>query len=219
MNTDALNKIQHILVDVEELIIDFNLDGFKGIKIVSDSLLHPDSDGHMENKTMLLPKNKTERYLKSGQYDLIKSTIYHELCHIDLANRLPNLHFLHQQSENIEDYITCFTIMVYIEYLAHLKSTKIETLENQTNFYNSLYEQNWNFDDVSHKIYFIKVAPYIIGRDIENKYLSCIRDKDLKMRIEEVKNELEKLPTTKLVDDYSILHNLEKIVKRYITND
>lgn len=219
MNNDTLKKIQQILISIEELITDFNLEGFKGIKIVSDSLLHPDSDGHMENKTMLLPKNKTQRYIETGQYDLLKSTIYHELCHVDLANKLPNLHLLHQKSADIEDDITCFTIMIYIEYLAHLKSTEIETLENQTNFYDSLYNQTWNFDDDNHKIYFIKAAPYIIGRDIENKYLPCIRDKELKMRIEEVKSELEKLPTNKLIDDYSILYNLEKIVKRYITND
>ncbi len=219
MNTDALNRLQQILVTLEKFIIDLNLDGFKGIKIISDSLLHSNSDGHMENKTIFLPKNKIQKYIYDGENDLIKSTLYHELCHIDLENKLPKLHSLHEKSVNIEDDITCFTIMIYIEYLAHLKSSNIETLANQLKFYNSINEYNWNFDDEVDKVYFIKYVPYIIGRDVNNKYLSSIYNKELKKRIEEIKKEFEKLSTTKLIDDYSILYDLEKIVKKYITND
>lgn len=70
MNTDALNRLQQILMTIEDLIADLDLKGFKGIKIISDSLLYSDSDGHMQNKTVLLPKDKTQKYIYDGQNDL-----------------------------------------------------------------------------------------------------------------------------------------------------
>lgn len=150
---------------------------------------------------------------------MMDKMIYHELCHIDLENKLPNLHYLHKKSMDIDDDITCFTIMIYIEYLAHLKSTKLETSENQIKFYESINQKKWNFNNEIDKIYFIKYAPYIIGRDLRNEYILKLDDSELKKHIEEVKKEFEKLPIAELIDNYNILGDLEKLVKKYISNN
>lgn len=119
----------------------------------------------------MLQKNKTQKYLQNENYDLLKSTIYHELCYVDLSNKSPYLHELHKKYMNEENYIKCFTIMICIEYIAHLKSTKFEITETQENFYKSVKQKNWDFSDDCDKIMFIKSFPYIIGRDENNKYI------------------------------------------------
>ena len=212
---DKLKKMCNSLINSAE---ELDLRGFKGIKIIQDSLLHPTSDGNTRDKTILLPKDKTEKYLKEENYDLIKSTIYHELCHIDLSNKLPYLHDLHKQSMEEEDYIKSFTIMIYIEYIAHLKSSKIETCKTKNIFYDSVNKKHWNFLDECDKIMFIKTTPYIIGRDEKSEYLNKLENSELRKRILEVAKELKKLPKSNFVDSYYILHDLEILVSKYITN-
>lgn len=213
-----LDKLKEIINSID-VPYEFNLDGFNGIKIISDSLLHPTSDGNLKDKTILLPKNKTQKYLQNENYGLIKSTIYHELCHVDLSNKLPYLHELHKKYMNEENYIKCFTIMIYIEYIAHLKSSKLETTETQENFYKSVNQRNWDFSDNCDKIMFIKFSPYIIGRDKNNKYIMKLENFELKERVLEVQSELKKLPTKNYIDNYFILSKLEILVSKYITND
>ena len=219
MDLKYLDKLKELCDSIMDFTYNLDLKGFNGIKIISDSLLHPTSDGNLKEKTMLLPKNKTQKYLQNENYDLLKSTIYHELCHVDLANKLPKLHELHKKYIDEENYIKCFTIMIYIEYIAHLKSSKLETIKTQKNFYESINQKKWDFSNECDKIIFIKSSPYIIGRDIENKYINEITNYELKKKILEVKIELEKLPTINFIDNYSILNDLEILVSKYITND
>lgn len=218
LSIELLSKIDEICNSLLYYIEDLDLTNFNCIKIVDDLLLNSLSDGYFENGTIMLPKKKIQKYLNLKKYDILKSTIYHELCHLDLYNKLPILHSLYEKYNKQDNYVGSFTIMVYIEYLAHLKSTKMETIETQKDFYDSVYKLNYDFSNDIDKIYFIKAAPYIIGRDTNDKYINKIENEDFKMRIEEVKRELIKLPIKEYIDDYTILYRLEKIVSKYISN-
>lgn len=214
-----LKLLNNICDSLKNVVLDLDLFGFKGIEIIPDSFLHSDSDGNTKNKLILLPINKTHSYLINEGRDVVKSTIYHELCHIDLANKLPKLHELHEKYIMSDDYIKCFTIMIYIEYVAHLKSSIFESKDTQLKYYSSINNKKWDFNDECDKILFIKHIPYILGRDINNEYINDISNVVLKQKLIEVKKELEILPTKNFIDDYSVLYDFEKLVQKYITND
>lgn len=225
INNEA--KIQEeyieILKDIIKNIISNNpeldLQGLGDIKIVNN-LENESSDGRFENNSIFLPKNKMEEYMKNEDFDTIKSTIYHELCHVDLKNKLPQLHVLSDEYRNNENYVRYFTIMVYIEYISHIMSLKYETEENIKRFLNSINNRTWNFNDEISRIYFIKCAPYVLGRINNNfEYIDIIKSNEFKVHIVEVKEIIERIPNVNLIDDYNVLIELENYVSKYISND
>lgn len=214
----AIKKLNIICKIIENNSKGLDTSGFKGIHIISDDLLPSDFDGRLDAKKILLPKNKIEKYFINGMDDIVKSTIYHELCHIDISNKLPKLHLLHSSSIKNDDYITAFTIMIIIEYLAHLKSYRFETNENRKRYLDSVNSKLWNFNLDTDKILFIKHSPYIIARDHNNHFISNLKNVDLKNRLLEIEKEIKKIISKGIKDDYSILLNLQEIVKKYINN-
>lgn len=219
INEDDIVKLQTICDSLNNSINNLDLNNFKGIRLIEDKNFNVSSDGKSENGIILLPSTKTQQYLHNSKEDLIKSTIYHELCHVDLLNKLPNLHQLHNYYDQKENYIKSFTIMIYIEYLAHLKSSKLETKEIKRDFFESITNKNWIFDNEVNRIYFIKCSPYIIARDNTNDFINSLADNDLKSRIIEIKVELEELANKDPLDEYDKLNKLEYIVSKYISNE
>lgn len=216
-------KYIEMLKDIIENIIgnnpELDLKGLEGIKIVNN-LENEGSGGRFENNVILLPKYKIEEYIKDENFDTIKSTIYHELCHVDLKSKFQQLHVLSDEYRNNENYVRYFTIMVYIEYISHIMSLEYETEENIKRFLNSINNRTWNFNDEISRIYFIKCAPYVLGR-INNKfeYIDIIKSNEFKVHIVEVKEIIERIPNVNLIDDYNILIELENYVSKYISND
>ena len=219
MNDESMEKLNAICENIDENISGFDLCGFKGISIVSDNVLPEISDGRLENMTILLPKRKTEHYFANNNDLLVKSTIYHELCHVDLANKLPNLHALHASCVKKEDYISATTIMVYIEYVAHTNSYNFESAEIRSNFFKSICDWEWDFNNEEHKIYFIKAAPYIIARDPNSNFINDLDNEMLRENLIEIRDELKKITKNGIIDDYDKLIDLSRIVKKYINND
>lgn len=198
-------KYIEILKDIIKNIISNNheldLQGLEDIKIVNN-LENESSDGRFENNSIFLPKNKMEEYMKNEDFDTIKSTIYHELCHVDLKNKLPQLHVLSDEYRNNENYVRYFTIMVYIEYISHIMSLKYETEENIKRFLKSINNRTWNLNDEISRIYFIKCAPYVLGRINNNfEYIDIIKSDEFKVHIVEVKEIIERIPNVNLIDD------------------
>ena len=151
---EYFDKLKDIIYDIVNKNTELDLEGLHQIKIV-DNIENTSTDGRFENNKIILPKNKMEEYIKNNDVATIKSTIYHELCHVDLKNKLPQLHHLCDKYKHEENYIKYVTIMVYIEYIAHIMSLKHESKENIKRFLESINSRTWDFKDEISRIYFI----------------------------------------------------------------
>jgi len=219
MMEEYIAKLQDIINNLVSNNTELNLRDLKEIKVVNN-FENKSSDGRFEIDTILLPRDNIENYIKNEEYNTIKSTIYHEFCHVDLKSRLPQLHNLSEKYKNDENYIKYFTIMVYIEYIAHIMSLKYETEENIKRFLNFINNRKWDFNDKVSRMYFIKYVPYVLGRINNNfEYIDIIKNYEFKIRVVEVKEIIERIPNVNLIDDYNILIELEKYVSKYISND
>lgn len=219
MSIEYFKRIEEIITNIIDMSKELNLDGIKEINII-DNIPNIDSDGRYENDRILLFKDKMEEYLKNDDVNTIKSTIYHELCHVDAKKRLPQLHALHEKYMEEENYIKTYTIMVYIEYVTHKKSIKYEKKESIKRFLESINNIEWDFEDYELKIKFVKSVPYVLARVFNNpEYINIIKNREFTDRIIQVKEIIEKINNGELTDDYSSLHELEMFVSKYISND
>lgn len=214
-----LEKLEEIIYNFVNKNTKLDLKGLHQIKIV-DSIENTSSNERFENNAIILPKNKMEEYIKNNDKATIKSTIYHELCHVDLNNRLPQLHHLNDKYKQEENYIKYFTIMVYIEYVAHIMSLKYESEETIKRFLESINNRIWNFNDEISRIYFIKCVPYVLGRINKNfDYINIVKSEDFKKHIVQAKEIIERAVCDGAIDDYNNLIELEDFVSKYISNN
>ena len=218
MDNSYVQIVETVLNELNYDICELDLTGFKGIEIVDDSLLRIDSDACTTNKLTQLPKRKTEHYIDQDNLCKVKSTIFHEMVHINLSNKLPNIHEEFEQSVINEDIVKNYTIRLYIEYVAHKQSSDKECVQNKREFYNSVNNYAWDFNNDATREYFIRIAGYIIGRDRNNKYLNQIINEELKSNLLEIKPVLEQIGVMPIIDDYMVLSRLEKIVSKYVSN-
>lgn len=213
-------SINNILKDLEQNYTSkFDLSNFKGIEIVDDSYLQNEyiiSEGRTENGKILLPYSNVKKAIinaNSDEYKDLKSTIYHELAHIDLRNRFPILHNLYDKLCNEEKYEKSYPIRIWIEYNAQIESDKIKVESVIKKYHKSICDYNWNLYKELHFINLIKHLPYIIVR-INGKYLnknialSQIKNIEVQKIILDVEIILKKLSLMGYKDDYEFLKEL-----------
>lgn len=199
------------------------INDIKGIKLVEPGILHSSSSGRIIEDFIVLPADKIGDIVNNynEECQIIKSNILHEISHVKLKKELPQLHEMHQNALVKEDFITGFTIGIYIEYLTHLESTKHETEKMIDQYMQSINDYNWNFQEDISKINFIKHSGYIIARAEDDRvkeknYISNFKNIKLKKEIENIQKLLKHI---KREDNYDTLLPLENIVKQYISND
>lgn len=203
--------------DIEECIQDI-----KGIKIIEENILHKDISASIKDGYIIIPINKIGNITEnSEEINLIKSNIIHEIYHMKLKRILPKIHKKHKEAYNNEDFITSFTIVIYIEYLTHLESSKYETEKMIDQYLKSINDYNWDFSDDTSKIYLVKHAGYIIARAederVKNKnYILNLKNEILRKEIKKIQDILDNI---KIEDNYNQLLPIENIVRKYITNE
>lgn len=209
--------LDDLLLDIKSL----NLTHLKAIKIIDDGILFKDSDGHfdLEKGMILFQISNLKNYIDNDNYDILKSIIFHELCHVDLYAKIPSLHKEHIIACKNENYIKSFTIMVYIEYLAHIKSCKYEKENNIIGLITSINKKKWDFNNEIDLIYFVKYVPYVLGKCYrKEEYLNKLSNEKYLERISEFRKVLCDITNGKLINNYDDLKELENIVKKYIHN-
>lgn len=203
--------------DIEEFIQDI-----KGIKIIKENILHKDISASIKDEYIIIPINKIGNIIENfEEISLLKSNIIHEIYHMKLQKILPKIHKKHKEAYDNEDFITSFTIVIYIEYLTHLESAKYETEKMIDQYLESINDYNWDFSDDISKIYLVKHAGYIIARAederVKNKnYIANLKNERLRVEIENIQYILDNI---KIKDDYNQLLSIENIVRKYITNE
>lgn len=164
------------------------IDKVKGIRMVRKNTLPKDSlarpvDGYIHLSDVLV-----EYLVKAGVYNplgdididilnrdkltkyylnLIDVTVYHELIHFDLEEKLPNIHYMKKMFENdkiisLEDIYKDWAIVFWIEYIAEYKSSKLQYIKRVREFNNSFiirYNVSENANNIcqltKHAAYFI----------------------------------------------------------------
>ena len=203
--------------DIEECIQDI-----KGIKIIEENILHKDISASIKEEYIIIPINKIGNIIENfEEISLIKSNIIHEIYHMKLKRILPKIHKKHKEAYESEDFITSFTIIIYIEYLTHLESSKYETEKMIDQYLKSINNYNWDFSDDISKIYLVKHAGYIIARAKDERakdksYISNLKNPRVREEIKKIQDILDNI---KIEDDYNQLLPIEDIVRKYITNE
>lgn len=203
--------------DIEECIQDI-----KGIKIIEENILHKDISASLKEEYIIIPINKIGNIIENfEEISLIKSNIIHEIYHMKLKRILPEIHKKHKEAYESEDFITSFTIIIYIEYLTHLESSKYETEKMIDQYLKSINNYNWDFSDDISKIYLVKHAGYIIARAKDERvkdksYISNLKNTRVREEIKKIQDILDNI---KIEDDYNQLLHIENIVRKYITNE
>jgi len=217
LNDNELVLIKDILKDLEvNYISSLDLSEFKGIKIVDDNYLHQDSDGRLEKEQILLPCTKIKKALSNvynDDYKKLRTTIYHELVHLDFKNKYPKLHNLYDELNLNEEYDKAIPIQIWAEFNAQKESEKIATESAIKIYFKSFCDYNWNLHNELDFIKLKKHLPYIIvrinGRHLNReKSLSLIRNDYVKKIIIRVEEILYKLSNLEYEDSYDFLKEL-----------
>ena len=145
---------------------------------------------------------------------LLKSNIYHELCHIYLLEKYPKIHKLYNIAKQKEKYIKAFTMLFFIEYLANILSVPLESDSTIKKYINSVNDYSWNFDDWESELFFIKNSPYIIVRKNDKRIINSVKIKNevLLGKIIALEKIIEEINIKNFDDDYNKLSNLELFI-------
>ena len=223
---DVVKKDRHILEQfisdiITKYCIDFMLDKWEGVKFIEK--LPYDSSGRMENGYILLPINTVNNILYG---DILKkqtaeATIFHEFCHFNLLNLLPELHQAKTDAEDKDNYPCVMAILIWIEYLSQAKSTFLEPYQNIEDYFTSVNEYSWDFSSYESFLLGIKHASYIISRDMDIRgqkkyFIENLKSNELRKMIMDIRKILLEMDSCLLEDNLEIIKPLEVyLISRY----
>lgn len=217
LSTSEISIFKELLEYLESnYLYDMNLEKLKGIKIVFDNEIFIDSDGKFEDNQVLLPISKTKRALSNNQgddFENLKSTIYHELAHLDFRNNFPVLHNMYDEYVLKEDYKKAVPIQIWVEFNVERKNNVICNENAVKKYMESVINFKWDSTKETHFIILKKHLPYIIAR-INGKYLnkadtiSIIKSDYVKRIILDVEKILYDLSKQQYRDSFDFLKEL-----------
>lgn len=215
---------------------DLNIDNLKELEICDK--LEFGSVGRTKKNRILLSYEIFEELFKDLNYnsntisfnlieylidknDYVKEflgTLYHELCHIDVWNKYPNLcDWVEFNCE--DDCYRTFAIMYLIEYLVHRKTCELESFNTINKFCLDFVKRDWEKDS-NWYWGFLKYLPYFISRSIHiNTYheqISHINDVETRYLVENIYTVTQRIEKNDIEDDFNILHPIEILFKEFI---
>lgn len=177
LNNCEIHELERVFNELLNYYFKNELTLFRGVKIINRNFPNKYSVARMENGYVLLPKNSISKLIKNDM-QLLKSNIYHELCHIYLLEKYPKIHKLYNIAKQKEKYIKAFTMLFFIEYLANILSVPLESDSTIKKYINSVNDYSWNFDDWESELFFIKNSPYIIVRKNDKRIINSVKIKN-----------------------------------------
>lgn len=196
---------------------DLVLDGWVGVKVVKE--LPHNSSGRMKDGYILLPLDTINDIMQGDtlKVQIAKSTVFHEFCHFNLSNILPNLHQEKVNAENRDDCALAMSILIWIEFLAQGKSMFLEPYQNIKDYFISINNYSWDFSSYKSFLIGLKHAPYIISRDMDiksqkEKFIQNLKSSQLKNMILDIKEILLEMENNPLEDSLTSIKPLEKYV-------
>lgn len=206
---------------------DFDLSALSKIEIVE--VLHGSSDGRLIGNDILLSKRlfdllptlDIESLENNSVFNLLISTLFHELCHLNERSITPNIHSMCDRDIIDIDY---FVALVWIEYIVELK-TNLVFKRKKTDFRKAVALNEWkicksNFNDfdTSNYFYLVKVLPYILA-DLDdttiNEYSKQIKNTVVKRMVIELYYTVTRIKKYYPFDDFKILNQIKNILLHY----
>lgn len=224
---------QTVYFVIENYAYDLDLSNLKEIELVSKQAFKFNKDGEAsENGTKIIVTSRlyeelpclniNKLYTNNKSFQLIMSSLYHEMVHISDWRKYPNLYLGVQKMVGTKDILAG---LIWLEYLAEKKSQMVFPTEN-SDFCNDFVKREWksikfNYEDAteSNFIFLLKMIPYFMARtlDYNNRLQYSMKIKNLLLRdfIMELRQEFLKLEKLLPFDDTDKLSNLYKIMDSY----
>lgn len=209
---------------VSKFAKEFDLSALTEIEIVHS--LPGSSDGRMVDNNILLSKRLYDLLPKldihdNNDFNLVVSTLYHELCHINERTIMPNIHAVCYEEEKGIDYCVA---LFWIEYIVETKTDAVFR-KDRSQFCHYLAESDWridrfNFDDNKTFNYFwlIKILPYVLVA-FHNKgistYTERIKNKLVRNMVSELYNVILDLQKAYPFDDINKLCEIKRVMISY----
>lgn len=206
----------------------FNLSSLKKVEIVDS--LPGRSDGRMvDTNTILLSKRlydslstfDIEALKNNDNFNLIVSTLYHELCHINEQTIMPNIHSICNSDKIDMDYCVA---LFWIEYIVELKTNTV-LKRNKDKLCNEVALRDWNINkfnfedaDTSNYFYLIKVLPYVLANCYNNRnpnYFELIKNTTVKNMVIELNSAVLECLRAYPFDDMNKLHKIKNLLSTY----
>ena len=211
---------------VENFAKDFKLSVLNKIEIVPS--LPCSSDGRIEGTNILLSKRLYELLptldldllIDNNDFNLIVSTLYHELCHLNERTILPNIHAICNRDNIDIDY---FVAQFWIEYIVETKTNAVFK-RNKSKFCDDIALNEWkinkadyNTQNTTNYFYLIKVLPYALAY-YQNEKSDCvaqIKNPIVRNMVVELYDAISNIQDKYPVDDMNSLNEIKRIFFTY----
>ncbi len=211
---------------IENFAKDFNLSVLNKIEIVPS--LPCLSDGRIEGTTILLSKRlydllptlDLDLLRDNDDFNLIISTLYHELCHLNEQTILPNIHAICNRDDIDIDY---FVAQFWIEYIVEIKTNAVFK-RNKSNFCDDIALNEWKINNADYDtqnttnyFYLIKVLPYALAyyHNEKSDYVARIKNPIVRNMTVELYDALSNIQNEYPVDDMNSLNEIKRIFLTY----
>ena len=211
---------------IENFAKDFNLSLLNKIEIVPS--LPCSSDGRIEGTNILLSKRlydllptlDIDLLRDNNDFNLIVSTLYHELCHLNEQTILPNIHAICNRDDIDIDY---FVAQFWIEYIVETKTNAVFK-RNKSKFCDDIALNEWKINkadydtqNTTNYFYLIKVLPYALAycHNKKSDYVVRIKNPIVRNMIVELYDAISNIQDKYPVDDMNSLNEIKRIFLTY----
>ena len=211
---------------VDNFAKDFNLSVLNKVEIVPS--LPCSSDGRIEGTNILLSKRlydllptlDLDLLRDNNDFDLIVSTLYHELCHLNERTILPNIHAICNRDDIDIDY---FVAQFWIEYIVEIKTNAVFK-RNKSKFCDDIALNEWKINkadydtqNTTNYFYLIKVLPYALAycHNQKSDYVVQIKNPIVRNMVIELYDAISNVQNKYPVDDMNSLNEIKRIFSTY----
>ena len=211
---------------VKNFVKDFNVSVLNKIEIVPS--LPCSSDGRIEGTNILLSKRlydllptlDIDLLRDNNDFNLIVSTLYHELCHLNERTILPNFHAICNRDNIDIDY---FVAQFWIEYIVETKTNAIFK-RNKSKFCDDIAINEWKINkadydtqNTTNYFYLIKVLPYALAycHNQKSDYVAQIKNPIVRNMVIELYDAISNVQNKYPVDDMNSLNEIKRIFSTY----
>lgn len=232
-------KYEDFLVEVFNFVLttyaqDLDLSALKEVILYKQEEFYYQTDGRtVGNGTIivlssrlfeLLPCIRIKELSENSDFNLIVSTLYHEMGHVNDWLKMPTLYNKVMHTDEPQNVMA---ILLWLEYIAEKRSCIPKlTQKAHTDFCEAFIKWEWpakdfNYIDANMNNYFylVKAIPYFLARSCDPQkrtdYLSRMRNPIVRSFALEIDKEISLLENRPIFDYEEPLEPLSSVIRKY----